>query len=74
MSKNVLAAALMTLLALAGCSSNQSAYSPMDAGATAGADPRIPSLVITEKCMTAAEKAAYDQGIDVQISRLKAVE
>ena len=74
MSKSVLIASLLSLAALAGCSANQSASSPMDPGATAGADRRIPSLVITEKRMTPAQKAAYDQGIDVQITQLKAVE
>ena len=74
MSKNILMAALLTMLTLAGCSANQSASSPMDVGATAGAEARIPSLVITEKRMTPAQKAAYDQGIDVQITSLKAVE
>ena len=74
MSKNVLMATLLSLAALAGCSANQSASSPLDAGATAGADRRIPSLVITEKRMTPAQKAAYDQGVDVQITQLKAVE
>lgn len=74
MFKNVLIAALLTMLALAGCSANQSVSSPMDVGATAGTESRIPSLVITEKRMTPAEKAAYDQGIDVQITRFKAVE
>ncbi len=74
MFKNVLAASLLALLALAGCSSNQSATSPMDVGAAAGVDSRIPYLTITGKRMTPAEKAAYDQGIDVQIARYKAVE
>ena len=74
MSKNALIASLLTLAALAGCSANQSLSSSMDAGATAGTDQRVPSLVITEKRMTPAQKAAYDQGIDVQITQLKAVE
>ncbi len=74
MFKTVLMTCLLALTALAGCSANQSASSPMDVGATTGADPRVPSLVITEKRMTPAQKAAYDQGIDVQITQLKAVE
>ena len=74
MYKNVLLASVFSLVALAGCSANQSSIAPTDVGAAAGVDPRIPALVINGKPLTAAEKAAYDQGIDVQIARFKTVE
>ncbi|MBC7414528.1 MAG: hypothetical protein H7327_06300 [Herminiimonas sp.] len=74
MYRNILIAAAFSMLVLAGCSSGPATPAAQTNAGMTGVDPLIPAKVITARRMTTAEKAAYDQGIDTQITRLKQVE
>lgn len=67
---------VLTLQALAGCSMENSVASTrvVSPGLAPAIDPSIPTVTITAKRMTPAEKLAYDQSVNTQLIALKSVE